>query len=443
MPPGQTLRHLMAFSPATTADPEALTGALAEARERTFSLVASISDCDLERVHSPLMSPLVWDLGHIAAFEDLWLVHRFGGEPLLRPDLARGLRRLRDAARRPRRPALPAAAPTRAAYLAAVRERTLAVAERHGPGRRAPARAGRCATSSSTPRRCSRRWSWRGWTARRRPSAARRRPRPRRARPASSWSTSRPGRARSAPPADRLRLRQRAPAPRGRAARLPHRPHAGHERDVADVRRGRRLRAARVVDRRGLGVEGGVRHHRPADWTATGASGRWTAASRSTPTSPSSTSPGSRPTPSPARTARASRPRRSGRRRRPGTRRRGRAARSRGATSPGRRGARNVDQRAFGTAPAGAYPAAPRPSGCARDARRRVGVDRERASTATRASPPIPTASTPRSSSAATTACCAAARGRRGRASRRRRSATGTYPQRRQIFSGLRIAKDA
>ena len=34
------------------------------------------------------MSPLVWDLGHIAAFEDLWLVHRYGGRPLLREDLA-------------------------------------------------------------------------------------------------------------------------------------------------------------------------------------------------------------------------------------------------------------------------------------------------------------------------------------------------------------------
>ena len=34
------------------------------------------------------MSPLVWDLGHIAAFEDLWLVHRYGGRPLLRDELA-------------------------------------------------------------------------------------------------------------------------------------------------------------------------------------------------------------------------------------------------------------------------------------------------------------------------------------------------------------------
>lgn len=53
----------------------------------TLSLIAGISDDDLERVHSPLLSPLVWDVGHIAAFEDLWLAHRAGGLTLLRPDL--------------------------------------------------------------------------------------------------------------------------------------------------------------------------------------------------------------------------------------------------------------------------------------------------------------------------------------------------------------------
>ncbi|MGN6868334.1 MAG: ergothioneine biosynthesis protein EgtB [Solirubrobacteraceae bacterium] len=62
--------------------------ALEEARNRTLALVASLSTVDLERVHSPLMSPLVWDLAHIAAYEDLWLVNRFGGHPLLRDDLA-------------------------------------------------------------------------------------------------------------------------------------------------------------------------------------------------------------------------------------------------------------------------------------------------------------------------------------------------------------------
>jgi iron(II)-dependent oxidoreductase len=57
------------------------------AREQTMGIVAGLSDEDLERVHSPLMSPLVWDLGHIAAFEDLWIAHRHGGLDLLRPDL--------------------------------------------------------------------------------------------------------------------------------------------------------------------------------------------------------------------------------------------------------------------------------------------------------------------------------------------------------------------
>ena len=61
---------------------------LEAARAQTLALVAGVSDVDLERVHSPLLSPLVWDLGHIASFEDLWLAHNHGGLPLLRADLA-------------------------------------------------------------------------------------------------------------------------------------------------------------------------------------------------------------------------------------------------------------------------------------------------------------------------------------------------------------------
>src|ERR1700683_2548337 len=61
---------------------------LEQARAGTLALVAAVSDEDLERVHSPIMSPLVWDLGHIAAYEDLWLCQRHAGLELLRPDLA-------------------------------------------------------------------------------------------------------------------------------------------------------------------------------------------------------------------------------------------------------------------------------------------------------------------------------------------------------------------
>jgi iron(II)-dependent oxidoreductase len=70
------------------ADAEPALDALTEARRRTLRLVEGICEHDLERVVSTIMSPLVWDLGHIAAFEDLWLVHRFGGDPMLRRELA-------------------------------------------------------------------------------------------------------------------------------------------------------------------------------------------------------------------------------------------------------------------------------------------------------------------------------------------------------------------
>ncbi|MEA2179084.1 MAG: gamma-glutamyl hercynylcysteine S-oxide synthase [Solirubrobacteraceae bacterium] len=61
---------------------------LAAVRARTLSLVEPLSTEDLERQISPLMSPLVWDLAHIAAYEDLWLVHRHGGRDLLHGELA-------------------------------------------------------------------------------------------------------------------------------------------------------------------------------------------------------------------------------------------------------------------------------------------------------------------------------------------------------------------
>jgi iron(II)-dependent oxidoreductase len=105
--------------------------ALEETRARTLALVADLSDEDLERVHSPLMSPLAWDLGHIAAFEDLWLVHRFGERPLLRAELAD----VYDAFETPRakRSELPfLGAGAAREYLAEVRGRTLEVIEERG-----------------------------------------------------------------------------------------------------------------------------------------------------------------------------------------------------------------------------------------------------------------------------------------------------------------------
>ena len=104
---------------------------LGEARERTLGLVAAVSEEDLVRVHSSLMSPLVWDLGHIAAFEDLWVGHRFGQRPMLRPDLIQ----VYDAMETPRayRGDLPFLGPDDARqYMDAVRSQTLDVVNERG-----------------------------------------------------------------------------------------------------------------------------------------------------------------------------------------------------------------------------------------------------------------------------------------------------------------------
>jgi gamma-glutamyl hercynylcysteine S-oxide synthase len=104
-----------------------------QARRATLELVAHLDDADLRRAHSPIMSPLVWDLGHIAAYEDLWLAHRQAGLELLRP----GLAELYDAFETPRvmRAQVELLGPAEArAYLAEVRERTSATIERDGIG---------------------------------------------------------------------------------------------------------------------------------------------------------------------------------------------------------------------------------------------------------------------------------------------------------------------
>ncbi|HEX2232532.1 MAG TPA: ergothioneine biosynthesis protein EgtB [Thermoleophilaceae bacterium] len=98
---------------------------LEEARGRTLSLVDEVSDEDLNRVHDPLMSPLVWDLGHIAAFEDLW-ISREAGVPMLRPELVQ----VYDADETPRadRGDLPYLRRAEAVeFMEAVRERALSV----------------------------------------------------------------------------------------------------------------------------------------------------------------------------------------------------------------------------------------------------------------------------------------------------------------------------
>ena len=111
---------------------DAVARRLDDARRRTLALVDGVAPEDLHRPLDPIMSPLVWDLGHIAAYEDLWCAHRLAGEPLLRPDLAA----VYDAFETPR-PARAGAGLLRydeaLDHLEAVRARTLDVLDRHGP----------------------------------------------------------------------------------------------------------------------------------------------------------------------------------------------------------------------------------------------------------------------------------------------------------------------
>lgn len=57
-----------------------ITAALESARGRTTSLIAPLSQEDLIKQVSPLMSPLIWDFAHIGHFEELWLLRELGGQ---------------------------------------------------------------------------------------------------------------------------------------------------------------------------------------------------------------------------------------------------------------------------------------------------------------------------------------------------------------------------
>src|SRR3954469_385023 len=98
---------------------------LTAVRARSFGLLDPLEPDALVRQHSPLMSPLVWDLAHVGNYEDLWLVRALGGDPV-----GAHLDDLYDAFRHPRpeRPALPLLDPASArAYIDEVRHRALAL----------------------------------------------------------------------------------------------------------------------------------------------------------------------------------------------------------------------------------------------------------------------------------------------------------------------------
>lgn len=127
-------------------DPEALRRraleALTVARDRTALLTSCVDDGELNAQHSPLMSPLVWDLAHIGNQEEQWLWRAVAGREALRPEIDS----LYDAFEHPRatRPSLPLLAPGRPAPT----RRTCGSGSSTCWSAR-PSRGGRCSTPPS------------------------------------------------------------------------------------------------------------------------------------------------------------------------------------------------------------------------------------------------------------------------------------------------------
>ena len=112
-----------------TADLKEIIARELDGSRRRSLTYTDLDDADLVRQHSPLMSPLVWDLAHVANYEELWLLRAVAGvEPTL-PDIDD----LYDAFKHPRRsrPTLPLLGPAEArSYAARVRGRVLDVLDR-------------------------------------------------------------------------------------------------------------------------------------------------------------------------------------------------------------------------------------------------------------------------------------------------------------------------
>jgi iron(II)-dependent oxidoreductase len=100
---------------------------LIASRRRTHALTTDVLDePELAAQHSPIMSPLVWDFAHIGNQEELWLVRDVGGRDPVRQDIDQ----LYDAFRHPRsdRPRLPLLDSGQAErYLDTVREKAFDV----------------------------------------------------------------------------------------------------------------------------------------------------------------------------------------------------------------------------------------------------------------------------------------------------------------------------
>ena len=254
---------------ASRIDPEFIADLLLEARARTLLLVAPLSDEELRMQHDPLMSPILWDLGHIAHFEELWLTRNLDGpiefvempglyNPFEHPRARAAAWRCptwripRDHERDPR-PGARRGCHAGPGRLQSAAPRRLRLPD--GAAARVPAQRDHPADAAAQARRAVPA----GHAARARRECAARDDQRRGAR--DPWRHGpvprRAGYHRHRRPLGRLR--QRAAGARGRRGAVLDRHSSGHQPGLPDLHRGRRVRVAASTGRRRAGGGGPTR----------------------------------------------------------------------------------------------------------------------------------------------------------------------------------------
>ncbi len=65
---------------------EELSAWVRDARGRTYDLVTGLDARELMGPRLPIVNPLLWEIGHVAWFQERWVLRHAGGQPPLRPD---------------------------------------------------------------------------------------------------------------------------------------------------------------------------------------------------------------------------------------------------------------------------------------------------------------------------------------------------------------------
>jgi iron(II)-dependent oxidoreductase len=76
----------MAPTDPTTPPPSVLAGWVRDARRRTLDLIADLDDGQLLGPSLAIVNPPLWEVGHVAWFQERWILRHAGGLPPLRPN---------------------------------------------------------------------------------------------------------------------------------------------------------------------------------------------------------------------------------------------------------------------------------------------------------------------------------------------------------------------